>query len=88
MLPGSNLVQSGSADEFPKTLVRTLCQGSVVTSMDFHPNQQTLLLRIIIIFKNLELQLDTKSFIGCGLICLSCVLILYFLHQLGLLWET
>lgn len=44
MLPGSNPVQSGSADEFPKTLARTLCQGLVTTSMDFHPNQQTLLL--------------------------------------------
>lgn len=44
MLPGSNAVQSGIIDEFPKTVARTLNQGSVPTSMDFHPIQQTLLL--------------------------------------------
>ncbi|XP_015572516.1 topless-related protein 1 isoform X1 [Ricinus communis] len=31
-------------DELPKTVARTLNQGSVPTSMDFHPIQQTLLL--------------------------------------------
>ncbi|MFS7928068.1 putative transcription factor WD40-like family [Helianthus anomalus] len=33
-----------SPDDLPKTVVRTLNQGSNVISMDFHPQQQTLLL--------------------------------------------
>uniref|UniRef100_M4CP68 CTLH domain-containing protein n=1 Tax=Brassica campestris TaxID=3711 RepID=M4CP68_BRACM len=33
-----------SLDEFPKVVVTTLAQGSPVTSMDFHPFQQILLL--------------------------------------------
>ncbi|CAA3030297.1 topless-related 4 isoform X1 [Olea europaea subsp. europaea] len=33
-----------SADDVPKILVANLNQGSAVKSMDFHPNQQTLLL--------------------------------------------
>ncbi|KAJ8753195.1 hypothetical protein K2173_017783 [Erythroxylum novogranatense] len=35
---------SYSSDDFPKTLVMTLNQGSAVKSMDFHPTQQILLL--------------------------------------------
>ncbi|KAL2534036.1 Topless-related protein 4 [Abeliophyllum distichum] len=35
---------SQSTDDLPKTLVANLNQGSAVKSMDFHPNQQTLLL--------------------------------------------
>lgn len=31
-------------DDLPKTLVRTLNQGSSPMSMDFHPQKQTLLL--------------------------------------------
>ncbi|KAK1261901.1 Topless-related protein 1 [Acorus gramineus] len=33
-----------SPDDLPKTMVRTLNQGSNVMSMDFHPQQQTILL--------------------------------------------
>ncbi|XP_011626946.1 protein TPR2 isoform X1 [Amborella trichopoda] len=33
-----------SQDDLPKTVVRTLNQGSNVMSMDFHPSQQTILL--------------------------------------------
>ncbi|XP_076909270.1 protein TOPLESS-RELATED PROTEIN 2-like [Bidens hawaiensis] len=33
-----------SPDDLPKTVVRTLNQGSNVVSMDFHPQQQTILL--------------------------------------------
>lgn len=33
-----------SQDDLPKTVVRTLSQGSNVMSMDFHPQQQTILL--------------------------------------------
>ncbi|KAF3447082.1 hypothetical protein FNV43_RR12262 [Rhamnella rubrinervis] len=49
MLPGSNPGQSHGAtgnptDELPKTVSRTLDQGSLATSMDFHPVHQTLLL--------------------------------------------
>uniref|UniRef100_A0A2N9EEB4 CTLH domain-containing protein n=1 Tax=Fagus sylvatica TaxID=28930 RepID=A0A2N9EEB4_FAGSY len=49
MLPVTNPGQSHSmmfnpTDELPKTVARTLNQGSVPTSMDFHPIQQTLLL--------------------------------------------
>ncbi|KAL5786017.1 hypothetical protein ACOSQ2_008409 [Xanthoceras sorbifolium] len=49
MLPGSSPCQNHSlafipADELPKTVVRTIVQGSVPTSMDFHPIQQTQLL--------------------------------------------
>ncbi|XP_058103933.1 protein TOPLESS-RELATED PROTEIN 2-like isoform X3 [Magnolia sinica] len=33
-----------SQDDLPKTVVRTLTQGSNVMSMDFHPQQQTILL--------------------------------------------
>ncbi|KDP33561.1 hypothetical protein JCGZ_07132 [Jatropha curcas] len=50
MLPGNNSGQNhhGFAfniiEELPKTVARTLNQGSVPTSMDFHPAQQTLLL--------------------------------------------
>ncbi|KAF3510527.1 hypothetical protein F2Q69_00000344 [Brassica cretica] len=38
---GRNII---SLDEFPKVVVTTLAQGSRVTSMDFHPIQQILLL--------------------------------------------
>ncbi|XP_065849210.1 topless-related protein 1-like [Euphorbia lathyris] len=50
ILPGSNSGQNhnggafSTVDELPKTVARTLNQGSVPTSMDFHPIQQTLLL--------------------------------------------
>ncbi|PON89861.1 Topless-related protein [Trema orientale] len=49
IFPGNNPGQSNNTlfnptDEFPKTVARTLKQGSVPTSMDFHPVQQTLLL--------------------------------------------
>ncbi|XP_044464704.1 topless-related protein 1-like isoform X1 [Mangifera indica] len=46
MLPGKNPGQNhcSATDELPKTVARTLTQGSVPTSMDFHPVQQTLLL--------------------------------------------
>ncbi|KAL6296689.1 hypothetical protein ACE6H2_004831 [Prunus campanulata] len=47
MLPGINPGQSSTtfnATEFPKTVARTLNQGSAPTSMDFHPVQHTLLL--------------------------------------------
>lgn len=49
MFPGSNPGQGQSAtvnliDELPKTVSRTLDQGSLPTSMDFHPIHQTLLL--------------------------------------------
>ncbi|KAJ8755155.1 hypothetical protein K2173_018953 [Erythroxylum novogranatense] len=37
-------VPFSAPDDLPKTLVRTLNQGSSPTSMDFHPVQQTLLL--------------------------------------------
>ena len=33
-----------SQDDIPKTVVRNLSQGSNVMSMDFHPQQQTILL--------------------------------------------
>lgn len=33
-----------SQDDLTKTVVRTLNQGSNVMSMDFHPQQQTILL--------------------------------------------
>lgn len=33
-----------SQDDIPKTVLRTLSQGSTVMSMDFHPQQQTILL--------------------------------------------
>lgn len=36
--------QAFNADDLPKTVVRTLNQGSSPMSMDFHPVQQTLLL--------------------------------------------
>ncbi|XP_022946241.1 topless-related protein 4-like isoform X1 [Cucurbita moschata] len=35
---------SYSSDDLPKNVVTTLSQGSVVKSMDFHPQQQTILL--------------------------------------------
>ena len=49
IFPGTNPGQSNNAffnpaDELPKTVARTLNQGSVPTSMDFHPVQQTLIL--------------------------------------------
>ncbi|XP_050268371.1 topless-related protein 1-like isoform X1 [Quercus robur] len=49
MFPVTNPGQSHSmlfnlTDELPKTVARTLNQGSIPTSMDFHPVQQTLLL--------------------------------------------
>ncbi|XWS17842.1 hypothetical protein CRYUN_Cryun33cG0103000 [Craigia yunnanensis] len=49
MLPGmspfqSNSLQFNMTEELPKTVACTLNQGSVPTSMDFHPIQQTLLL--------------------------------------------
>ncbi|XP_062119809.1 protein TOPLESS-RELATED PROTEIN 2-like [Humulus lupulus] len=42
----SGVMHSGaySQDDIPKNLVRTLSQGSNVMSMDFHPQQQTILL--------------------------------------------
>ncbi|XVE53582.1 hypothetical protein DITRI_Ditri03aG0014200 [Diplodiscus trichospermus] len=40
----SNGLQFNMAEELPKTVARTLNQGSAPTSMDFHPIQQTLLL--------------------------------------------
>ncbi|KAG6706553.1 hypothetical protein I3842_07G227200 [Carya illinoinensis] len=43
--PGqSQSVMFNSTNELPKTVARTLNQGSIPTSMDFHPIQQTLLL--------------------------------------------
>ncbi|MCL7050501.1 hypothetical protein MKW94_017165, partial [Papaver nudicaule] len=33
-----------SQDDLPKVVVRSLSQGSNVMSMDFHPQQQTILL--------------------------------------------
>uniref|UniRef100_A0A0C9S7I8 TSA: Wollemia nobilis Ref_Wollemi_Transcript_13460_4098 transcribed RNA sequence n=1 Tax=Wollemia nobilis TaxID=56998 RepID=A0A0C9S7I8_9CONI len=43
--PGPNLPQAlYSQDDLPKSVARTLNQGSAVTSMDFHPVQQTILL--------------------------------------------
>lgn len=36
-----------ASDDLPKTVVRTLSQGSTPLSMDFHPFQQTLLLGLI-----------------------------------------
>lgn len=50
MLPGINPGQSSTtfnATEFPKTVARTLNQGSAPTSMDFHPVQHTLLLGLL-----------------------------------------
>ncbi|PRQ26695.1 putative transcription factor WD40-like family [Rosa chinensis] len=49
ILPGVNPVHVPSPafnaiDEFPKAVARILNQGSVPTSMDFHPLQQTILL--------------------------------------------
>lgn len=35
---------SYSSDDLPKNVVTTLSQGSIVKSMDFHPQQQTILL--------------------------------------------
>ena len=35
---------SYSSDDLPKNVVTNLSQGSVVKSMDFHPQQQTILL--------------------------------------------
>lgn len=37
-------VSSSASDDLPKTVARTLNQGSSPMSMDFHPIQQTLLL--------------------------------------------
>eukprot|EP01018_Ginkgo_biloba_P022909 Gb_37153 [translate_table: standard] len=43
--PASNHLQGlYSSDDLPKTVARTLNQGSSVVSMDFHPVQQTILL--------------------------------------------
>ncbi|CAM8927593.1 unnamed protein product [Rhodiola kirilowii] len=39
-----HISNSYSADDLPKTVVRALNQGSNVMSMDFHPQQQTILL--------------------------------------------
>ncbi|XP_039019288.1 topless-related protein 1-like [Hibiscus syriacus] len=44
MNPSQNGLQFNMTEELPKTVARTLNQGSVTTSMDFHPVQQTLLL--------------------------------------------
>ncbi|XP_022729897.1 topless-related protein 1-like [Durio zibethinus] len=44
MSPSQNGLQFNMTEELPKTVARTLNQGSVPTSMDFHPIQQTLLL--------------------------------------------
>lgn len=48
MPPGINSSQNGlqfnMTEELPRTVARTLNQGSLTTSMDFHPIQQTLLL--------------------------------------------
>ncbi|KAJ8751748.1 hypothetical protein K2173_025928 [Erythroxylum novogranatense] len=49
MLPGNTSIQNHGlavnlTEELPRTVARTLIQGSVPTSMDFHPIQQTLLL--------------------------------------------
>ena len=41
---------SNWADEFPKSVSRILTQGSSVTTMDFHPFQQTLLLGPVFYF--------------------------------------
>ncbi|KAL8521429.1 hypothetical protein ACS0TY_011811 [Phlomoides rotata] len=40
----AHLPNSFSPDDLPKTVVRSLSQGSNVMSMDFHPQQQTVLL--------------------------------------------
>lgn len=40
-----------SQDDIPKSLVRTLSQGSNVMSMDFHPQQQTILLGLWVVTK-------------------------------------
>jgi hypothetical protein len=45
-------------DDFHKTVARTLSQGSVPMSMDFHPVQQTLLLG-----KSLNVSSHYKSWI-------------------------
>ncbi|XVE97390.1 hypothetical protein REPUB_Repub03eG0015200 [Reevesia pubescens] len=44
MGPSQNGLQFNVTEELPKTVARTLNQGSYPTSMDFHPIQQTLLL--------------------------------------------
>lgn len=59
------------SDDLPKTVARTLNQGSSPMSMDFHPIQQTLLLgtlvnRILLIFtffilKNTDLWFDKSG---------------------------
>ncbi|KMZ75796.1 WD-40 repeat protein-like [Zostera marina] len=41
---GSHPPNIYSQEDLPKTVVRTLNQGSNVTSLDFHPHQQTILL--------------------------------------------
>lgn len=38
-------------DDLPKTVVRTLNQGSTPMSMDFHPVQQTLLLGLLLFLR-------------------------------------
>ncbi|XP_062082573.1 topless-related protein 1-like isoform X2 [Humulus lupulus] len=44
-IPGqSNNEVFNPTDDFPKTVARLLDQGSVTTTMDFHPTQHTLLL--------------------------------------------
>uniref|UniRef100_A0A7N0U966 CTLH domain-containing protein n=1 Tax=Kalanchoe fedtschenkoi TaxID=63787 RepID=A0A7N0U966_KALFE len=40
----AHMSNSYSADDLPKTVIRALNQGSNVMSMDFHPQQQTILL--------------------------------------------
>lgn len=77
MLPGSNPghnpgqsqnITSNQVDDFPKTFARTLEQGSLPTSMDFHPVHQTLLLgcycELVLIYLN-------NFYLGHCLICLS-----------------
>ncbi|XP_062163072.1 topless-related protein 1-like isoform X2 [Alnus glutinosa] len=43
-VPKNHAMMFNPTDELPRTVARTLIQGSVPTSMDFHPSQQTLLL--------------------------------------------
>lgn len=59
-----------SQDDLPKAVVRTLSQGSNVMSMDFHPQQQTILLGLYLkIIWSLNIFLVHFSEVSGYLVC-------------------
>ena len=66
--PGPNIPQGlYSQDDLPKTLVQTLNQGSPVTSMDFHPLQQTILLGMALLCDSVYFSCLLENFYAANM---------------------